>query len=117
MYQWTQDYNLGIIYLEDYTFRNCLKQFLPEILIIMTVLVHIQKETLQGVLDKPPWTFESFEDGLKRYRLNINKDVTEIYDELNNLFKEAAVMKQDLDFEDNLNTMLRKRSRSEDFKE
>lgn len=83
----------------------------------MSVLVHIQVETLEGVFDKPPWTFESFEDGLKRYRLNINKDDTDTYDELKKLFQNEVVIKQHLDFDNNLNTILRKRSRSVDLKD
>lgn len=83
----------------------------------MSVLVHIQVETLEGVFDKPPCIFESFEDGLKRYRLNINKDDTDTYDELKKLFQNEVVIKQHLDFDNNLNTILRKRSRSEDLKD
>ena len=53
----------------------------------MSVLVHIQSETLEGVFDKPPYIFESFEDGLRRYRLNINKDDTDTFEELKKMFQ------------------------------
>ncbi len=68
-YQWTLKINLGLVYIEDFTFGKCFAKFTPEILVLISVLVHIQNETLQGVFDKPPHIFEQFEDGLRRYRL------------------------------------------------
>jgi hypothetical protein len=117
LYLWTQTWNLGLVHLPVFTFLNCLYQFLPEILIVMSVLVHIQAETLEGVFDKPPYIFESFEDGLRRYRLNINKDDTDTCEELKKLFQVESVIRQDLEFDNNLKHILRKRSRSFDSRE
>ena len=68
---WTLSYNLGLVFIVNFSFWSCLAQFIPEILIIMSVLVHIQGETLAGLFDVPPYRFETFEEGLRRYTLNL----------------------------------------------
>jgi len=45
--------------------------YFPEIFILFTVLVHIQKESLAGVFNVPYERYESFEAGLLRYRLQV----------------------------------------------
>ena len=45
--------------------------YFPEIFILFTVLVHIQKEMLAGVFDVPYEEYETFEEGLLRYRLEV----------------------------------------------
>ena len=87
---------------------------MPEILILITVLIHIQNETLEGVFDKAPYEFESFEDGLKRYRLNLNKNDIGHYDELKKMFNEEDLIRSEIEFEE---YPLRKRSNSLDSRE
>jgi hypothetical protein len=48
-----------------------LKSFLPEISIIITVLLHIQQETLAGIFDVSLEQYESFTEGLRRETYNI----------------------------------------------
>ena len=61
---WTEFWNLGLVHIKNFTFSSCFSQFFPEILIVMSVLVHVQAETLEGVFDKKHYDFESFEEGL-----------------------------------------------------
>jgi hypothetical protein len=61
-----------------------LKQFYPEILILVFVLLHIQQETLAGLFDVSLEEYESFQDGLDRYiRIVLAQDVKalRIYEE------------------------------------
>jgi hypothetical protein len=63
------DYNFGIVYIpiEDYeNFWQMLWWFLPEIGIIISTLILIQKETLAGIFNVSLSDYESFTDGLQR---------------------------------------------------
>ena len=54
-----------------------LSQFIPEILIISSIMILIMQQTLSGVLGIPFREFESFESGLLRYRLNMHSNESE----------------------------------------
>lgn len=61
-------WNLGIRKLNDFTFWSGFKFFLPELLVLASVLGHVHNETLAGIFGVPTYKFESFEDGLYRYQ-------------------------------------------------
>ena len=60
---------LGIKRIQGDSFASTFSFYLPEILILFTVLLHIQKESLSGVFNVPYERYENFEAGLLRYRL------------------------------------------------
>lgn len=67
IFDFSNKYNLGLKYLTTESFASVLKQFYPEILILIFVLLHIQQETLAGLFDVSLEKYESFEEGLERY--------------------------------------------------
>lgn len=70
--------NLGlkeVIYQGEWV--KSLKMFIPEIMIIGSIMILIMQQTLSGVLGIPFKEFESFEDGLLRYRLTMQLNESE----------------------------------------
>ena len=62
---------LGIQKIEGSSFGSTFAFYFPEIFILFTILVHIQKESLSGVFNVPYESYENFEQGLLRYRLQV----------------------------------------------
>ena len=62
---------MGIHLLKGDNFGSIFVFYFPEIFILFTVLVHIQKESLSGVFNVPYERYEDFEAGLLRYRLQV----------------------------------------------
>ena len=60
---------LGLIRYKGLTFGDGLVFYLCEISTLFHVMLHILKETLTGVFDVPYERYETFEEGLLRYRL------------------------------------------------
>jgi hypothetical protein len=48
-------------------FGKMLAYFIPEILILLAIMAHIQKEIMTGVLDLKEKPLEGIEEALKRY--------------------------------------------------
>jgi hypothetical protein len=57
------------VHLPNFDFNDILSLFGPLILVIMSVLIHIQDQRISGVFNKVPYDFESFESGIRRYTL------------------------------------------------
>ena len=70
-YEFFNKNTLGISKIQGDSFGDTLKFYFPEIFILFTVLVHIQKESLSGVFNVPYESYENFEQGLLRYRLQV----------------------------------------------
>ena len=62
---------LGVHRITGEGFMDSFIFYLPEIFILFTVLLHIQKESLSGVFNVPYESYENFESGLLRYRLHV----------------------------------------------
>ena len=95
-------WNLGIKKIPDFTFWNALKFFLPELLVISSVLAHIHSETLAGIFGVSTYEFESFEDGLYRYQTKLleRKDKAQTEDRrmAMELMERAHAMNVGIDF-------------------
>ena len=63
--------NFGITLFEGTTFWDGLVFYFPEILTLFNVMLHILKESLAGVFDVPFDRYETFEEGLLRYRIQM----------------------------------------------
>lgn len=66
-----KDNKLGIHKLDADNFGSIFVFYISEILILFAVLLHIQKEQFAGVFDVPYEQYETFEEGLLRYRLEV----------------------------------------------
>ena len=62
---------LGLHKIEGDNFGSTFLFYFPEIFVLFTVLIHIQKESLSGVFNVPYESYENFETGLLRYRLHV----------------------------------------------
>ena len=64
-----QQNTLGIMRYDGNTFFDGLSFYFCEITTLFHVMLHILKDTLAGVFDVPYDQYETFEEGLLRYRL------------------------------------------------
>ena len=59
---------LGLTLYNGSDFINGLSYYYPQLLLLLFVLIHVQKEIRLGVFDKTLTEYETFEEGLMRYR-------------------------------------------------
>lgn len=75
--KWCTDHNIGIVKIDDVSshYGQLFWLIFPELAILVSVLVHIQCETMAGIFNFSLYDFETFKDGLKREEENmLNKD-------------------------------------------
>jgi hypothetical protein len=60
-------WNFGITKVQEPNFAKLFAHYIPEILIVASILIHIVIETHAGIFNVSAYATESFKDGFERY--------------------------------------------------